>query len=816
MPNPFVRSRELDTPNAIVGAARRIHLNRRSEVEKLRETNVAEWQNLAWRYYDEIGEIKFGFNYFASISSRVRLFGAYQNDDDESPGAIEDSGVSPSLTLACREEMDKLNRGRGGQPNLIRQLALNLLVAGEAYLVGYAGSFSIRSTSELEVEAGGRIRLITSSRGRSSRHTTYLPEDATVLRIWRTHPRYSDDADSSLRGVLKECGELLLLGRLINASVNSRLNAGILYVADELRFQRADTDQTTPQPDVDPFEEELTLSLTEAIDETDSPSNIIPIIVRGPADLADKAMLKIDLSRDFDETVIQRHEQTLKRVIDGIDVPVDIIKGMANVRYSNAQTISEDMLKAYIEPLIVLICEAFTVGYLRPALMARGFSAEEVAHALVWYDASEVVTRPDRSEDADKGWDRKLISGAAWRRAHGFNEADAPSDEEIAVRVALEATVTPDVTLAFLRQIAPELVAEAERLAAASGQVVTGETENPSDYTPQAPTAQVPPRPTNPQGGQMPPRPVADPAAEAAAARDAQVLSLLSNFAVRKRGANTVSERQKKLTRALEVERRMRDQLFMLLNNTVESALSKAGARTVSKVRGDAEMKSLVSEVPMEAVFAAIPEDRRSEFALNPETLVRDTIEKVHSTYVGLVTQLQETGWRALGVRDEMAEHQADRVERSWTWVRDRLTTLATGWLQSPSDRDGAYVDMDSVRIAQALAGGAGDGENEDATGRAILSADALDQTGWELGDRKQWVYGISENSFEPHLALDGTYFETWADDELSTNAGEFPFTTHYYPGDHNGCRCDWLPELLDPAEVNSDISLAASLRSTA
>lgn len=509
MPNPFARAQEQNLPNAIVGAARRIHLNRRNEVDKLRETSVAEWQKLAWRYYDEIGEIKFSFNYFASISSRVRLYAGYQNDDDEAPGAIEDSGVSQQLSIACREEMEKLNRGRGGQPNLIRQLVLNLLVAGEAYLVGQGGSFSVRSTSELEVEASGRIRLITS-RTRSSRNHVYLPADSTVLRIWRTHPQYSDDADSSLRGVMKECAELLLLGRLISTSVHSRLNAGILYVADELRFQRADTDQTVPQPDVDPFEEELTLSLTEAIDETDSPSNIIPIIIRGPADLADKAMVKIDLSREFDETVVQRHEKTLDRVINGLDIPADVIKGMANVRYSNAQTISEDLLKAHIEPMVVLICEAFTVGYLRPALLARGFSAEEVARALVWYDASEVVTRPDRSEDADKGWDRKLISGAAWRRAHGFNEADAPTDEEVAQRIALEASVTPDVTLAFLREMAPELVAAAEKLAEAAGTPVVGETENPSDYTPQAPTAKVPPRPTNPQGGTMPPRPVAD------------------------------------------------------------------------------------------------------------------------------------------------------------------------------------------------------------------------------------------------------------------------------------------------------------------
>jgi hypothetical protein len=797
-------------PNAIVGAARRIHLNRRSEVEKLRETNAAEWQKLAWRYYDEIGEIKFAFNYFAAISSRVRLYAGWKQDEEEAPTPVETiKDLDPLLIAAAREEMKVLNRGRGGQPNMIRQLALNLLVTGEAYLVGQADHWSVKSTSELEFDSSGRVKVITSARNRSARNNAYLAENAYVARIWRTHPQYSDDADSSLRGVMRECSELLLLGRLINASVGSRLNAGILYVADELRFQRADTDDPATTPDVDPFEEELTLSLTEAIDDTDSPSNVIPMIVRGPAAMAETAITKIDLSRGFDENVIKRHDQTLDRIIDGIDIPRDLIKGMANVRYSNAQSISEDMLKAHIEPLMVLISEAFTTVYLHPRLLARGFSPAEIAQLSVWYDPSEVVTRPDRSEDADKGYDRKLISGAAWRRAHGFSEADAPSNDEIAIRVALDGQITADITLEFLRRVAPDLVAQAEKLVQeAGGDIATGnpKAEKSPDYVPEANTPNADPPASNPQGGTMPPR------VTASAAREEQVLAMLRTFATRKQ-SDVVKDRVRRLNRALDAERTLRDQLFVLLNETVQRSLEKAGARTVSKVRGDAELKSLAADVPMEAVFASIPEARRSEFALDEESLVRDSLEKAHSAYVSLVTQLQETGWRTLGsdVRDRMKASQTERVETSWTWVLDRLTTLATTWLRAPKSPAGAYVGMENVRTAAALAGGATTDDDVFASGRAILSEDALDTTGWKLGDRKQWVYGVSENAFEPHVDLDGKLFGSWNAAELASQTPDsFPFVSHYYPGDHNGCRCDWLPEVLDSEAADTPIAVAA------
>src|SRR5437763_2368021 len=243
-------------PNAIVGAARRVHIDRREEVQALRERGIDERQMLAWRYYDAIGEVKAAYNYFAAIGSRIRFFSGYQAEGDESPSPIGDVGnVDRSLVTAARYELAKLNNGRGGQPSFIRAMMLNLLVAGECYIVGANNKWSVRSTSEVRFEQDNKVRLVISRYQRGT-YMHYLPENAFIARVWRMHPQFSDDADAAMHGVLGECGELLLVNRLIRASVRSRLSAGLLYVADELRFQKSSDPAAEPDPDVDPFEEE--------------------------------------------------------------------------------------------------------------------------------------------------------------------------------------------------------------------------------------------------------------------------------------------------------------------------------------------------------------------------------------------------------------------------------------------------------------------------------------------------------------------------------------------------------------------------------
>jgi hypothetical protein len=96
--------------------------------------------------------------------------------------------------------------------------------------------------------------------------------------------------------------------------------------------------------------------------------------------------------------------------------------------------------------------------YFRPALIAAGFTEEDVKRLVIWYDPSQVATRNDRAMDADSGFDRMAVSFETWRRAHGFSSADAPEAKEVAIRMLMEkGTLSPEMTQAMLAAIAPEV-----------------------------------------------------------------------------------------------------------------------------------------------------------------------------------------------------------------------------------------------------------------------------------------------------------------------------------------------------------------------
>jgi hypothetical protein len=159
----------------------------------------------------------------------------------------------------------------------------------------------------------------------------------------------------------------------------------------------------------------------------------------------------------------------LERILQGLDVPKDVITGLANVKYSNAMQIDESLYKAHIEPLMLLIADALTVVYLRPYLLANGFNEADVARIVVWFDPSQVATRNDRAMDADSGFDKMAVSYDTWRRTHGFSDADAPSPTELGLRLLIEkGMITPELTEAMLAAVAPEVMKAAREASQAN------------------------------------------------------------------------------------------------------------------------------------------------------------------------------------------------------------------------------------------------------------------------------------------------------------------------------------------------------------
>ena len=483
----FAQPVAYSSPRAMTAAAARISLNDKGEVEHFKQRRAggaSDWQGEAWEYYDAIGEVKYAFNLVASVVSRIRLYAAAIDNPAETPVSVRSSNyIDPRLAAAAERALSRLDSAYGGQAGLLRDAALNLSVSGECYLVqfpakagsGVVESWDIRSTDELQVDSKNSYMIIprrdvtSASRG-GNNNAIKLPNQAFVGRIWRAHPRYSEEADSSLRGLLDLCAELLLLNRTFRATARSRLNAGALYLPDGLSvaaqgdpdYPYDDENELNPGVTVeeaeDEFEDQLIDAMTTPIRDEDSASAVVPLIIRGPAELGDK-IKQFKFERSFDPALAQRADRVLERILQGLDVPKDVVTGLANVKYSNALQIDEALYKAHIEPLMLLIADAITVVYLRPALIASGFTEDDVKRICVWYDPSQVATRNDRAADADSGFDRMAVSMEAWRRAHGFSAADAPDAKELAIRLLIEkGALSPELSEAMINAISPEFM----------------------------------------------------------------------------------------------------------------------------------------------------------------------------------------------------------------------------------------------------------------------------------------------------------------------------------------------------------------------
>lgn len=489
-PPPKTPTLPYSTHRNLVAAAQLVDISTaegKTSYSRRRATSQG-WQDEAWLYADVIGEINYAFTVVANALSRVRLYTAHVTDP-ASPPSPTDSDTE--IGQASAEILSRLNSAFGGVPGLLRDAAMNLQIAGECLLVQRPSnpfssppqpeSWDIRSVDELHVGTDGRF-IIIPREDQDKSAAIPLPKGAFVARIWRPHPRYSDSSISSVRPVLDLCAELMLLNKTFRATARSRLNSGMLYLPDGLSVATStdpdafsdtegevpDPDAATPfslvgndladQSDVDEFEEALLEAMTTPIADEESASAVVPLLVRGPAELGEKIRL-IQFERSFDPALVERSKEVLDRIMQGLDVPKEVVKGLSSLKFATAQIVDIQLYQAHVEPLALLICDALTTVYLRPALRALDFPEDEIMQHVIWYDPSDVTTRPNKAEDAEKGYENHLLSGTAWRQAHNFTDDDAPNSTELAVRMLIEkGQITPELAESLLTVMAPEVM----------------------------------------------------------------------------------------------------------------------------------------------------------------------------------------------------------------------------------------------------------------------------------------------------------------------------------------------------------------------
>lgn len=474
-------------PRPIVAAATRLHITDQAEIESLKKRRqISGWQKQAWEYYDLVGELKFAANLIGSVISRIRIYSAYVLDENMAPAHItEIKDLDKDIVAAATGALRLLSTNTGGTSGFLRDMAINLFITGECYLVqqpamiGKPGSeiWQIVSTDELIQETSTtnpKEAKVALKPRRNAQPNEYirLPGHAFVGRIWKQHPRYSDEADSSVKSVLELLDELLLLNKDARATIKSKLNAGLLAIPDDFSsvteadgsLEGEEYEDVAPLADseTDSFEEELEQALLTPISDESSASSVVPVIIRAPAESIN-SIRYIQINRAFDAMHDKRVERVMERILGGLDIPKDVVKGIADAKYANATVVEETLLKSHIEPLMLQIVDALTIIFLRPVLRSQGFSEEQIKQIVVWYDPSAITTKPSKAEAANIGFENKVISAKAWRRANGFHEGDAPTQIEIGQRLAVErGLLSEPVTEALLRTLIPELLQQVQ------------------------------------------------------------------------------------------------------------------------------------------------------------------------------------------------------------------------------------------------------------------------------------------------------------------------------------------------------------------
>jgi hypothetical protein len=446
---------------------------------------------------DAIGEVKYGFGLIGACMSRIKLYPALNFAEESVPLSISDYrlrlqkleaegepvGTIPTQMLApdtpltpevleyAERLMRDLRSGSGGSSGMMRIFALNMCVAGECYLIQIKNRWYIKSTSELIVSQGGEIILRTQRAGSSTTTagTVYgdviLPRNTPIYRIWREHPRYSHEPDSSMLALREVCDELITLQRMIRTIARSRMNAGLLYIPDGVTAagNSVTADIAQAEEEWDGFSAAIYDTITAPIIDESNAATVVPAILTGPGEQGAN-IRHIQVNREIDQFLVERCDRALVRILQGMDLPKDIITGNAQVKYTNALITNDSLLTGHVEPLALMFCDALTSSYLRP-LMKRKFPHlmdDDLDRLAVWYDPTELTLPPDSSASATTGLENNVLSADAWRQAHGFSDADAPGEQELIRNLLFKlAVLQPDQMEVLVQQAFPNAVNQA-------------------------------------------------------------------------------------------------------------------------------------------------------------------------------------------------------------------------------------------------------------------------------------------------------------------------------------------------------------------
>jgi hypothetical protein len=720
----------------------------------------SEKQKRAWTHYDAVPEMWFAHNYISNALRRVRIYPAVQPEPGAAPLPL--LPTDGAIGARANAELDRLRDIDGTHGTIQHDMALQLCVPAEGLFAWFDDpdsneeTFGVYSMDELQVK-DGKWTLLDNENATQGEllggDGVDVADGGSVVvnRFWRPHPRFRKAPDSAFFPLRETLDELLILDRLYRSNARSRVPAGLLLAPEELMLastsgQRRPKGRGGPgNSQLDPLVAAIINAIIQPLSDEESAANVAPPVIKAKGDLIEK-FRHMTFGREFDSDTAARYDRVLKRAADGVDLPASIVTGAEDLNHWSLWQIDEDAFDAHMAPLVQLICSAVTQVFFKPAMAdVQGPGTEKV---FIWYDASDLMSHPNKAQDALAANKAIIISDAATRKYLGYDESDAPDEEERAEKIEREKAAKP-------------------------GQPPSGGEQGPPPE-PQRSAIVASISPINEVGLEL-----------ARLDRDLrmQLQAVCEGAVVRaldKAGAKMRARVGDQEPYTVMLDGVPNGEVCRVLGRNVvntfetdddlidDAALSviPAYTRLVSRVQRHVRTTAAEydADVDLEQLEAQQDADRQRGAEVLTASLIAAIAAMLYSPAIDAP------------IRGELD----DTFSIPAGTIRDALSSA--GGAPAPGAVTQTYARPQ---------GGVATGE----TAMEILVRVGLTPDGW------QWVYGDAprKRSFLGHKELNGVEFLDWTDDALRVDPEDaWLHTDFYYPGDHKHCQCDFAPKMTE------------------
>ena len=439
-------------PKAMVAAARRITKN--TDPARVARSGSG-WQDAAWHFYNTVGEYAYAVNWVGNLLSRAKLYAT--RDTGDGPVRLPPDHAASRL-------VDALFYDEQGRSTALQQIGVHYTVAGEAIIVGYEDD---EGMEQWEILSPSRV---TNDGGVRKIDGRVIKGESFEIRIWRPHPVEKDAATSPSRAALPILSEIERLTMHVAAQVDSRLSsAGIVFMPNQITFAVRQEDGTTVTGSADAFVDMLQDVMGRAISNREDASALVPIVVTADGEhIANVSHMQF--WTELDNHAIELRTEAIRRLALSMDMPPEILTGQGDSNHWSSWSIDESSIKSHTEPLLNRVADDLATGYLRPALIAGGESADgtvdlpispdDARSYGIGVDTAEMRLRPNRSAEAMELWDRGVLNAAALLEETGFRPDQMQDDKEhqrwFLDKVASGQT-TPEIVEAALREVGVDL-----------------------------------------------------------------------------------------------------------------------------------------------------------------------------------------------------------------------------------------------------------------------------------------------------------------------------------------------------------------------